>query len=144
MEEKLKRKLEKATLEKTENMELATQMMREMTQKIGAVADFQKMFVAVAILEKTSSSKIPTESIQTIIPYNISKELPEMVHAYGVWIRIRKFCVWSAISSIVFLVSGIYLLLSSSMSIEIGGPLVILFGLLSFVFSKKLLQWRKP
>jgi len=142
--ENLKRKLGQVTLEKVEEAELASRVATEVAQKIGAFTDYQKMVIAVAVLEKSRSASLPQVDLRKLFPYHLSEELPDIVQKYATWFKIRSFCTWGSISSIVFLVSGIYLLISGHIAMEIGGPLVILFALLSSVFTRKLLQWRKP
>jgi len=62
---------------------------------------------------------------------------------YIVWLRVRSFLQLGTISSLIFMGTGIYLTSVGLLPFEIGGPLTMLFGLLTLVFSTKLLHWRK-
>lgn len=145
MNKKSKQKLEEVTLENIADFKLAQRMMGEAAKKFALnVTDASKVILALAIIEKSSS---PLTSFRQIPPYGIiselKEELPDVLVAYTSLLRFLSFCKWGMISSIVFAIWGIYLSYIGYLSMELGGPLVILLALLSFVFSTKLLGLRK-
>jgi hypothetical protein len=69
--------------------------------------------------------------------------LKDSLVAYVVWSRVMSFTTWGTLSSLFFMVAGIYLTLSDILQFQVGVTLSAIFGLFSFVFSAKLVQWRK-
>jgi hypothetical protein len=69
--------------------------------------------------------------------------LTDSLVAYVVWSRVMSFTTWGTFSSLFFTAVGIYLTLSGILQFQVGVTLSAIFGLFSFVFSAKLLQWRK-
>lgn len=149
MKKKGEQKLEEATLEKIADFNLAQRMIGEVAKNISSnITDFSKVILALAIIEKSSSTATSFRQIKTdTLPYGIisdlKEELPDFLIAYTSLLRFRSFCKWGMVSSLVFAIWGIYLSYMDYLPIELGGPLTILFVLLSFVFSTKLLGLRK-
>lgn len=148
MSKKDKQKLEELTLEGSADFNLAQKVIGELSKNVASNVTVNKLILAVAIIEKSSLSKLSFRQIEAQLPPHgvipkLKEELPEFLLAYSSWLKFRSFCRQGAFSSLVFAICGIYLCFVNYLPIELGGPLIILFAMLSVVFSSKLLQLRK-
>lgn len=149
MTKKGKQRLDELTSERIADFNLVQRIIGEATRNLALnVTDFSRLILAVAIIEKSSLAKLSSKQLEAQLPPHgviptLKEELPEFLLAYSSWLKFRSFCKWGTFSSLVFAICGIYLCSVNYLSIGLGGPLIILFAILSVVFSSKLLRVRK-
>ena len=135
-----------ALLERSVDVEIASRVIGELAKNaVFSATDFSKLILAVAIVEKSSSTASSFRQIEKqLLPLSVIpklKETPELLLAYSSWLRFRSLCKWGTFSSLVFAICGIYLCFVDYLPIELGGPLIILFALLSVVFLRNCYNW---
>jgi len=143
---KNEKELERLIFEKAIATEPINQTLGELAKSISGLTDYSKVTIALAIIEKSSSAAASFGQIKTHplggIFSELKEELPDILLAHISLLRFLSLCKWGFISSLVFAICGIYLVFIQSLSLELGGPLIILFALTTFIFSTKFLSLR--